>query len=580
MPAIPEKAPGSGPKARPGKAAKIKGAKEAAAVANTPPIAAPAQEAPAAPSVSIRMYRGILGDCFLLTVRLEGEPKYILIDCGVLQHISAGTEALDKLEPRVRDSMTSEETEALCKVQAGPIQIREIAADVAKTTCNHLHLVVLTHEHYDHLSGFALARDIFDNVRIDQLWMSWVENPEDEFARDLRARFQQAKQSLALAMQAGTALGVDDERLDVVRDLSAFMGVAHVGTELRSTRDMIDYVRNRAGEAATRYLSPGEVIEPAMCFGLRAFVLGPPHNEEKLRKDAPSADPLKKEVYLTRRDDVAALAASIGAALRGVGHVANLVNAGKDALGLDEDTQFIRSAAVDSPPPFARPHRRGKDNIVSDEDPRREVEKLYKQQDFRKIDHEWMGEAEMLALKMDSDTNNTSLVLALELPDGQVLLFPGDAQVGNWLSWSDQSYPVKGGNGERTLSIDDIFKQVVFYKLGHHGSHNATLKALGLEKMTNTRLTAAIPVVEAVAKLQGKGRSRPGAGWSMPYPSLYADLRKRTKERIVRGDGDPSVERAAFVANASQTCPVTVEHDPDKQLWVELTFLVRIPTSA
>jgi len=36
-------------------------------------------------TVSVRMYRGILGDCFLLRHEEQGEEvKYILIDCGVL----------------------------------------------------------------------------------------------------------------------------------------------------------------------------------------------------------------------------------------------------------------------------------------------------------------------------------------------------------------------------------------------------------------------------------------------------------------------------------------------------------------
>ncbi|TIX03162.1 MAG: hypothetical protein E5V44_15695, partial [Mesorhizobium sp.] len=69
------------------------------------------------------------------------------------------------------------------------------------------------------------------------------------------------------------------------------------------------------------------------------------------------------------------------------------------------------------------------------------VRKLYDApaEKWRRIDSDWTGSIEALALKMDSDTNNTSLALAFELPDGQVLLFPGDAQVGNWLSWNDQT---------------------------------------------------------------------------------------------------------------------------------------------
>ena len=55
---------------------------------------------------------------------------------------------------------------------------------------------------------------------------------------------------------------------------------------------------------------------------------------------------------------------------------------------------------------------------------------------WRRIDHDWLGYAGALALALDSDTNNTSLVLAFELTSGgDVILFPGDAQVGNWLSW-------------------------------------------------------------------------------------------------------------------------------------------------
>ena len=59
----------------------------------------------------------------------------------------------------------------------------------------------------------------------------------------------------------------------------------------------------------------------------------------------------------------------------------------------------------------------------------------------RRIDGEWLGAAESLALKIDGDVNNTSLALAFEITGGHVLLFPADAQVGNWLSWHDQKYP-------------------------------------------------------------------------------------------------------------------------------------------
>ena len=62
---------------------------------------------------------------------------------------------------------------------------------------------------------------------------------------------------------------------------------------------------------------------------------------------------------------------------------------------------------------------------------------------WRRIDGDWLDAAETLALDLASDTNNTSLALAFEWGKpgkGRVLLFAADAQVGNWLSWRDQTY--------------------------------------------------------------------------------------------------------------------------------------------
>src|SRR5262245_29768461 len=112
------------------------------------------------------------------------------------------------------------------------------------------------------------------------------------------------------------------------------------------------------------------------------------------------------------------------------------------------------------------------------------------------------GQREDLALKIDGDVNNTSLALALELADKKVLLFPGDAQVGNWLSWGDQTYPADDTRDGARLRIDELLSRTIFYKVGHHASHNATLRDRGLELMTDPDLCAMIPVVEKTAHEQ------------------------------------------------------------------------------
>jgi len=145
-----------------------------------------------------------------------------------------------------------------------------------------------------------------------------------------------------------------------------------------------------------------------------------------------------------------------------------------------------------------------------------------------------------------------------------VLLFPGDAQVGNWLSWGDQTYPPQASAEQPTPATrDDILARVSLYKVGHHGSHNATLREFGLEKMTSPRLVAMLPLVEAVAQQNE---------WQMPYPDLLQALLQRTEGRIVSGDGDPVKEKAAFAAQPSdERYPAQVAHDPGG-LWVEVSI--------
>ena len=119
---------------------------------------------------------------------------------------------------------------------------------------------------------------------------------------------------------------------------------------------------------------------------------------------------------------------------------------------------------------------------------------------WQRIDHDWLGVSADLAIQLDKRTNNSSLVLAFEFLDTKrVLLFVGDAQVGNWLSWKDLRWPI----GDGTVSAHDLLARTVFYKVGHHGSHNATLKQNGLELMTCPDLSAFIPTNAVDARKVG-----------------------------------------------------------------------------
>lgn len=150
--------------------------------------------------------------------------------------------------------------------------------------------------------------------------------------------------------------------------------------------------------------------------------------------------------------------------------------------------------------------------------------------EWRNIDQDWLRTAEAMALKLDSVRNNTSLVLAIELvAANKVLLFPGDAQAGNWRSWAEVEYEVEG----KKVKATELLEKAVFYKVGHHGSHNATLKN-GLDLMKNNELAAMIPVDQDVADK---------VGWEMPFAPLLEALLEKTRGKVAIADNKMDISR-------------------------------------
>ena len=497
--------------------------------------------------IAVRMYRGLLGDCFLLTHR-HGEQTYrALIDCGVLQCIG---------KPEVKPN-----------TKAGTEHIASVVEQLGKDTDGgKLDLIVATHEHYDHLSGFIIENEQFAKFEIKEAWMAWTEDPKDELAKDIREKRSKGLEALkalvepearpaavSLAMKGDEA--AEDHILSISQLLQFYgdielpkkgeMGFgASAGSPAprvpkdppRSCRDVFDWLRKMAG-GNVKYLYPGQQVRLGVGDRLTANVLGPPRTRKRLLQ----MDPTKgaSEVYLAGRDEIRAL---------------------RSTLALHEQDPNVSSPL--STFPFANRFRRPI-NDRSDE-----VSRLYYEDPLsdRRIDGEWLGTAEALALKIDGDVNNTSVALAIEGPAGDVLLFPADAQVGNWLSWHDQSYPHPAEEGTASKTATQLLSRVILYKVGHHASHNATAKEKGLELMTSPDLVAMIPVVESVAKEQVTKSNKDG--WEMPYGKLYESLKSKTSGRILRGDGDPDVERGNWQAAGSR---FNLDYDPGSAtLWVEV----------
>src|SRR5262249_11179016 len=54
----------------------------------------------------------------------------------------------------------------------------DIARDVADFCGGHLDLLVMSHEHLDHMEGFFHQRAVLDKMQIDHVWMSLPSDPD------------------------------------------------------------------------------------------------------------------------------------------------------------------------------------------------------------------------------------------------------------------------------------------------------------------------------------------------------------------------------------------------------------------
>jgi hypothetical protein len=467
------------------------------------PEAAPAV-APALPRAAVRMYRQGLGDCFLVTLRREdGTPWRMLIDCGVI----LGT-------PDTAHRLT------------------EVIANLVADTGGRVDVLAITHEHYDHVAAFAAIPNLFcagdaqrkpEQLQIGEVWFAWSEDPGDPLGSKLRKTRGEQINKLA-GMVAGlrdrAAVGAASEAAESVATLlSGFFGIedfavavsatvgpamaaqggaAHIG----ATAQAMQNARALGGANGQRvhYWKPGDPAwRDETLPGVRIYVLGPPRDEALLKKTFAT-----DEVY-----GLAISEAANAAFFAAGGMAADGSAAGADP-GSPFDAIYGRSLGdLAAMPPgtgdFLQRRYYGPAASDSGSD----------DQSWRQIDADWLGSAAQFALNLDSATNNTSLVLAIELPPGgEVLLFPADAQVGNWLSWQK----VEWKEDDKTLTAQDLLQRVALYKVGHHGSHNATLRSKGLELMP-LGLTALIPVDHDMAVEKH---------WNgMPLPQLIDALKER-----------------------------------------------------
>lgn len=436
--------------------------------------------------VKVRMYRQGLGDCFLLTFAGKNEPYHMLIDCGVL----TGT-------PNARQWM------------------RAIMTDIKEATGQHLDCVVVTHEHWDHVSGFVDARDIFQEIQVDNVLLAWTEDPANERARELRRDHTERLRLLYRARARLKALNESPHLQACVsgtESVLSFFGDNLGASGVSTTREAMDFLATLPG-ATVDYCTPGE--EPLelkkgkdAVKGVRIFILGPPTAPELLKRSEPRKT--GDEVY--RLNTGLTLQRSFTAGVDG--------DPACEADSLPFEANYTVPYDEAKRQSFFTEHYFG-DSTEETADGNNAA--------WRWIGDDWLAVTETLALELDNDTNNTSLAIAIELSEsGKVLLFPGDAQVGNWLSWQRLTWTVKDPNGhDRVVTSEDLLARTVLYKVGHHGSYNATLRKQGLEQMNSRNLVALIPLSQGTAAKRH---------WQMPCLPLLKRLNEKTRGRVIEAD--------------------------------------------
>lgn len=424
----------------------------------------------------VRMYRMGTGDCFIIKLFAgETEKCKIMIDCGTWQG------AKDDLIPYI--------------------------TDLKKHVGDTIDLLIVTHEHKDHVYVFEACEELFvNNFKIKSIWMAWTESDDDEKAQQWLKDFGDKKKALKKAANKMNKALKDPEFVNQFKDEKSGDGLkaarGFFADALNSFADLQfslkdgDYVGMLKGmkvvkqqiteinKIKIRYCHPGEIISNLPgAEGIRFYVLGPPLAWEQVKKES-------------------------GGAGESYAHNNELAHSDAFAMAvLAENKQDFKNLL-----PFDMKYvsKDGEDQRQCYED---------KANQWRNIDHDWLNSAGALALRVNSMTNNLSLALAMEFEDsGRVMLFPGDAEYGSWESWHNIPWPQKD-------FTKDLLNRTVFYKVAHHLSHNGTAQRLGMEMMDH-------PDLAAMATLDYGIISN---GWksTMPNKALIDELLKRTKGRLM-----------------------------------------------
>lgn len=202
------------------------------------------------------MYNVGFGDAFLVQFPDGERTRRVLIDCG--SH----------------------------SIGPGPVKMKEmveqIIEDVTDGGVPRIDVVVCTHRHQDHVSGFRYKS--WNRVEVGEVWMPWTEHPTDDAAKEIRERQSRRARSLAMSL---AQLGAAEEAQAIVRNSltnAPAMHTLHNGFHSVKTRR---FLPKKQGADTRTFTTP---VLP----GVSVHVLGPSRHPDVIR----DMEPGEGESYL------------------------------------------------------------------------------------------------------------------------------------------------------------------------------------------------------------------------------------------------------------------------------------------
>lgn len=299
----------------------------------------------------------------------------------------------------------------------------KVANDVAATCGGKLTAVVATHRHRDHIEGFATRKggkgpgDVIASLKPDLVLQPWTEHPKAAPDAEEPPQDRQALHREIKSLAARQALAEElVKRLKATRRIPRELDYM-AGNNLKNVSAVENLMRMGKKTKAEYVYSGFKTSLSKLLPGVKVHVLGPPtvkQTDTVLKQRQKDQD----EFWMLRAKMSRPPTAALGTSLR-----------------------KAKPGAAARVPHHAR-------WFVSQ---------------MRSLQLE---EVHSIVESLDKAMNNTSVILLFEAGK-QKLLFPGDAQIENW------AYALDEKRGFRKL-----LEGVTVYKVGHHGSRNATPKTL------------------------------------------------------------------------------------------------------